>query len=58
MQVQNSPAMQQRQETQFLSLGQEDPLEEEMATTPVFLLDNPMDREDIWQATVHGVSKS
>ena len=30
--MQNSPAMQQRQETQFLSLGQEDPLEEEMAT--------------------------
>ena len=32
--VQNLPA---RQETQVQSLGQEDPLEKEMATTPVFL---------------------
>ena len=30
--VKNPPAMQELQETQFLSLGQEDPLEEEMAT--------------------------
>ena len=30
--MQNSPAMQEMQETQFLSLRQEDPLEEEMAT--------------------------
>ena len=32
--VKNSPAM---QETWVQSLGQEDPLEKEMATTPVFL---------------------
>ena len=32
--VKNLPAM---QETQVQSLHQEDPLEEEMATTPVFL---------------------
>ena len=32
--VKNSPAM---QETRVRSLGQEDPLEKEMATTPVFL---------------------
>ena len=32
--VKNLPAI---QETQVLSLGQEDPLEEEMATPPVFL---------------------
>ena len=30
--VKNQPAMQERQETQFRSLGREDPLEEEMAT--------------------------
>ena len=29
--------MQERQETRVWSLGQEDPLEKEMATTPVFL---------------------
>ena len=29
--------MQERQEKQVQSLGQEDPLEEDMATTPVFL---------------------
>ena len=32
--IKNLPAM---QETQVQSLGQEDPLEKEMATTPVFL---------------------
>ena len=31
-------------------------LEDELAT-PVFLLENPMDRR-AWQATVHGVTKS
>ena len=31
------PPMQEMQETQVLSLSQEDPLEEEMATSPVFL---------------------
>ena len=39
--VKNLAAM---QETQVQSLGQEDPLEKGMATTPVFLLENPMDR--------------
>ena len=29
--------VQEMQETQVLSLGQEDPLEEEMATSPIFL---------------------
>ena len=36
-QVKNLPAMQETQEMQVQSLGQEDPLEEEAATTPVFL---------------------
>ena len=41
--VKNLPAM---QETQVLSLGQEDPLEEEMASPLLYsCLGNPMDRE-------------
>ena len=32
------------QETQSQSLDQEDPLEKEMAPSPVFLLGNPMER--------------
>ena len=35
--VKNLPAKQETQEMQVSSLDQEDPLEEEMATTPVFL---------------------
>ena len=35
--VKNLPAIQETQEMGVQSLGQEDPLEEEMATTPVFL---------------------
>ena len=43
---------------QVQSLGQEDPLEEEMAThSSIFALENPMDR-GAWQATVHGVTES
>ena len=50
--------VQQTQETQVRSMGQEDPLEEGMATpSSIFLLENPMDRR-AWQATIHGVSKS
>ena len=40
--VKNLPVM---QETRVRSLGWEDPLEEGMATTPVFCLENPMDEE-------------
>ena len=40
------------------SLGQEDPLEEEMAIhSSIIAWNNPMDR-GAWQATVHGVAKS
>ena len=39
------------QETQVRSLGQEDPLEKQIATHSVFLLDSHMDRV-AWQATV------
>ena len=46
------------QGTQIQSLGQEDPLEEELAThSSVLAGKNPMDR-GAWQATVPGVTKS
>ena len=44
------------QETQVLSLGWEDPLEEGMATHSSILAWDPMDRES-WQVTVHGITK-
>ena len=52
--VKNLPAV---QETQVWSLGQEEPLEKEVATHPNILgLGNPGDR-GAWWATVHGVTK-
>ena len=43
---------------QVRSLGQEDPLEREMATHfSILAWKNPMDR-GAWQAIVHGVAKS
>ena len=54
--VKNPPAM---QETQIQSLGCEDFLEKEMATTPVFLpgkMGHLMDRR-AWQTIGHGVTK-
>ena len=51
----NLPLM---QETWVWSLGQEDPLEKEMATHSSYsCLENSMDR-GAWWATVHGVTKS
>ena len=45
------------QEMWFQFLGQEDPLEKEMAThSSILAMGNSMDRE-AWWATVHGVSK-
>ena len=53
--VKNLPAM---RETWVWSLGQEDPLEEGMAThSSILAWDNPMDR-GAWWATVHGFAKS
>ena len=47
-----------KQETQVQPLGQEDPVEKEMAThSSILAWRIPMDR-GAWQATVHGVSKS
>ena len=53
--VKNLPA---RQESPVRSLGQEDPLEEDMATHPgVLAWGAPVDRE-AWRVAVHGVTKS
>ena len=53
--VKNPPAM---RESWVWTLGQEDPLEEGMATHPSVLVWRiPMDRE-AWWATVRGVTKS
>ena len=53
--IKNLPAV---RETQVQSLGQEDPLEKEMATHSSILAQRiPMDRGD-WRAIVNGVAKS
>ena len=53
--VQSLPAV---RETWVQSLGQEDPLEKEMAThCSTLCLENPMNR-GAWWATVHRVTKS
>ena len=48
--------MQDTQMSWVWSLGQEDPLEEEMTTHSYSYLENPMDRR-AWKATIHGVAK-
>ena len=53
----NPPAMLESKEIQVRSLGQEDPLEDEMAThSSISCLKNPMNR-GAWWATVHEVAK-
>ena len=57
-QVMDPPPVEEMHETQVQSLGQEDSLEEGMATHSSTLAWRiPMDR-GAWQATVHGVLKS
>ena len=51
--VKNLPAIHETQVTQVQSLGQEDPLEEEMA-----IHSSTLAEKIPWQATVHGVAKS
>ena len=47
-----------KQDTQVLSLGQEDPMEEGMATdSSILAWKNPLDRGD-WWGTVNGVTKN
>ena len=56
--VKNLPSMQEMEETWVLSLGGEDPFEEEMAKPLQYTcLRNPTDR-GAWWATVHGVAIS
>ena len=52
--VKNLPAM---QETRVPSLSREDPRRRKWQPTPLFFLENPMDR-GAWRATVHGVAQS
>ena len=56
--VKNLPVMQETQERWVRSLGQEDPLEKEIAAHSSILscLRSPMDRGTLW-ATVHWVTK-
>ena len=49
--------MQETQERKVGSLGQEDPLEEDMATTPVFLPGKSHGQKS-WWVTVLGATKS
>ena len=51
------PPVQETKEVQAPSLGWEDPLEEDWQPTPVFCLENPMDR-GAWWASVQRVPKS
>ena len=55
--VKNCLPIQETKETQVPSLGQEDLLEEGMATHAHSCLENPMDK-GAWRATVHRVAKS
>ena len=56
--VKNPPAMQETQETWVASLGQEDPLEEGMATHSTILAQRILMDRGAWWATVHGVAQS
>ena len=56
-QVKNLPGMQETQETQVQSLGQEDPLEKEMATLQYSCLENAMDSRGAQWATAHEVAE-
>ena len=57
-QVKNLPTVQETQEIQVWSLGQEDPLEEGMAThSSILAWRIPMDR-GAWRGSMHGVAES
>ena len=56
--VKNLPEMQELQETRVQSLGEENPLEDSMAThSSILAWRIPMDK-GTWRTTVPGVSKS
>ena len=54
--VKNRPVIQETKEAQFQFLSWEESLEEEMATHPVFLPGNSIDR-GVWWATAQGSVK-
>ena len=56
--VKNSPSMQELQETRVQSLGQEDPLEEEMATYSTILVWRAAWAEEPGGLLAHRVEKS
>ena len=56
--VNNPPELQDTQETWVQSLGQKDPLEEEMATHSSILAWRIAWTVEAWQATVHRIAKS
>lgn len=55
--VKNPPGKAEHRETQFQSLGLEDPLEEDMQPTPVLLPGGPCEQRSL-AAAVHRVAKS
>ena len=55
--IKNPPAMQETQEMRFWSLGQEDPLKEEI-TTHSSILPWKSHEQRAWHATVHGDTNS
>jgi len=55
--IKNPPAMQETQKTRVLSLGGEDPLEEEMATHSSILAWRILMDRGAWWATAYGVAK-
>ena len=57
-QVKNPPAVQETQETWVQSLGQEDPLEEEIGNPLQYSCFENSINIGTWQATVRGVAKS
>ena len=56
--VKNPLAMQESQETKVQSLGQEDPLEEEMVPTPVFLPGESYAQRGLWGCSPWGHKES
>ena len=57
-QVKNPPAVQETRETWVQSLGQEDPLEEEIGNPLQYSCFENSINIGTWQATVRGVAKS
>ena len=57
LQVKHQPVMQETQEMKLQYLARKIPWSRKWQLTPVFLLEDPMDR-GAWGAIVHGVAES